>query len=227
MYHRSEEEELLLMQGLCNLSSLRGFHYHLVEEGLLAVIEKASISTVKRCHVIASECLKNLSTCPRTRGKLIDFNVMKLLVVILTNETIDVRINCLNTFFNFCMDSSCVSKVASTQVLHSVIVMCLTSTSVALCRSLARLMKILCSYPSIAAKLIQDRVIAAFEHITEHTTKCASSIHFCAEALRFLYSNAMFHSALHAQSALSLLLNLSNRCSSPVTREVSTKDLIC
>ena len=67
LHHRSEEKELLVMQALGNLSSLRGYHYHLVEEGMLAVIEKAGASTVKRCQVIASECLKNLSTCPRTR----------------------------------------------------------------------------------------------------------------------------------------------------------------
>lgn len=55
------------MQAACNLSSLRSNHYHLVEEGMLSVIDKAAKSSVKRCIVIASECLKNLSTCPRTR----------------------------------------------------------------------------------------------------------------------------------------------------------------
>jgi hypothetical protein len=55
------------MQALCNLSSLRGNQFNLVEEGILAVIEKAVKSSVRKCTVIASECLKNLSSCPRTR----------------------------------------------------------------------------------------------------------------------------------------------------------------
>ena len=66
-YNRLEEKEFLLLQAFCNLSSLRGNHYHLVEEGFLNVIEKASRSSVKRCQIIASECLKNLTNCQRTR----------------------------------------------------------------------------------------------------------------------------------------------------------------
>ena len=149
-----------------------------------------------------------------------DFNVMKLLVATLTNESIDVRINCLNTFFNFCMDATCVAKVAATQVLNSVIVMCLTSTSAALCRTLARVMKILCTYPSVAAKLMQNRMVAALDHIAEHTANNAASLHFCAEALRLLYANEAFHSALSAQGALHLLLHLSAAASCAETREV-------
>ena len=154
------------------------------------------------------------------RGKLVDFNVMKLLVATLTNESIDVRINCLNTFFNFCMDTTCVAKVAATQVLNSVIIMCLTSTSAALCRTLARVMKILCIYPSVAVKLMQNRMVAALEHIAEHTANNAASLHFCTEALRLLYANEAFHLALNAQGALTLLLQLSAAATCAETREV-------
>ena len=154
------------------------------------------------------------------RGKLVDYNVMKLLATLLGNELVDVRLNCLNSFYNFSLDPSCVFKIASGQVISALVTICSTSTSVDMCRTLARIMRILCRHPTIATKLLEARLICALEHIVLQASSSAATLHFCAEAVRLLYEISDLHTELCSQKALSLLLQLVQFSTTSITKEV-------
>lgn len=160
-----------------------------------------------------------MSYC-RHRGKLIDNNIMKVFVTILSNEVVEVRVNCLNAFVNFVLDPACALKVANTAVLTAIVGLCLSTNSPELGRSLARVLKVLSVYPYVVPKLLNTGVIRAIEHLVTSATKAAHTLHFCAESLRYLYECSDQHAEfLRAKGALNLLVLITDTCSSPVTKE--------
>ena len=203
-----EDEEVVWISALCNLSSLRNNQLRLVEDGILRVVERAMRSISIPIRSIASKILRNLTTDTRTRGKLMDQSVLTTLMNMARDEDESVRMSCVYAFYNLSRDNACREKIVSGNAVSVLIRMSIEKMStVDMGRIASKTLRILCGDKVLANKLVGDGIVKALMSLIR--TDDGTIRQYCAESICSLFQNESVLSRLIEQGAVNVLVSLS------------------
>lgn len=204
----SEEEEIVWISALCNLSSLRNNQLRLVEDGILRVVERVMKSQSVPLRSIASKILRNLTTDSRTRGKLMDQSVLTTLMNMARDDEETVRMSCVYSFYNLSRDNACREKIVGSNAVSVLIRMSIEKMSnVDMGRIASKTLRILCGDKVLANKLVGDGIIKALMSLIR--TDDGTIRQYCAESICSLFQNESVLSRLIEQGAVNVLVSLS------------------
>jgi HEAT repeat protein len=204
----SEEEEIVWISALCNLSSLRNNQLRLVEDGILRVVERVMKSLSVPLRSIASKILRNLTTDSRTRGKLMDQSVLSTLMNMARDDEETVRMSCVYAFYNLSRDNACREKIVGSNAVSVLIRMSIEKMSnVDMGRIASKTLRILCGDKVLANKLVGDGIIKALMSLIR--TDDGTIRQYCAESICSLFQNESVLSRLIEQGAVNVLVSLS------------------
>lgn len=216
--HFNLEHEILLASALANLTAIRGNQLRLVEDGSYKIIEKLLKSNDVRLRIIASEALKNLTTEYRTRGKLIENNVIGTLLIISTDPEELVKTNCVKAFYNIAKDVMCREKIVNANAVQVIIKMSMQKfKNVEMGRTAARILRVLCGDRLIAHRLVADGIIKALMALLR--TEDSIIYQYCAESICSLFQISNVLGRLVEQGAVGVLVSLSQTNTDEITGE--------
>jgi uncharacterized membrane protein YgcG len=176
----NEEQEILLLAIFCNLSSLRNNQLRLVEDGCLRIVEKYYKSKSTELRRKACEMLKNFTADYRSRAKLIEINIISIVLEMSKDEDDMIRIQSAKCFLFLSKDRNFRKKIIRSDAF--LLIMDTAKSSVALHNSishsevgsgekkrlaaelgqiLAKILRILCSDLELGEKLVYSDVGSA------------------------------------------------------------------
>lgn len=204
----TEDEEIVWISALCNLSSLKGNQLRLVEDGILRVVERVMKSHSVPLRAIASKILRNLTTDTRTRGKLMDQSVLTTLMNMARDDDETVRMSCVYAFYNLSRDNTCREKIVGGNAVSVLIRMSIEKMSnVDMGRIASKTLRILCGDKVLANKLVGDGIVKALMSLIR--TDDGTIRQYCAESICSLFQNESVLSRLIEQGAVNVLVSLS------------------
>lgn len=155
------DQDELVLSILCNLSALRNNQLRLVEDGCLKLIEKAWRSSLPSLRKLACDNIRNLTTDQKTRSKLLEQDILSLLLSMARDGLEDIKISAMKALYNLSKDISCRFRFAShPAALSSILKVCREKfTNIEIARTAARTLKVLGTDPITAAKLVQDDIV--------------------------------------------------------------------
>jgi hypothetical protein len=203
-----EEEEIVWISALCNLSSLRNNQLRLVEDGILRFVERVMKSHSVPLRSIASKILRNLTTDSRTRAKLMDQSVLTTLMNMARDDEEAVRMSCVYAFYNLSRDNACREKIVGSNAVSVLIRMSIEKMSnVDMGRIASKTLRILCGDKVLAKKLVGDGIVKALMSLIR--TDDGTIRQYCAESICSLFQNESVLSRLIEQGAVNVLVSLS------------------
>lgn len=205
---KGEEERILFLSALCNLSAIRNNQIRLVESGCVRIVEAAiKIHSVK-IRTITGEIIRNLTTCSRSRGKLIDQNIIPTLMHMSKDECENVRISCVHALYNLSRDMGCREKIVAGHAVTVIIKVSMEKMSnIDMGRTASKTLRILCNDRQLANKLVNEGIIRALMSLIK--TDDVVIRQYCAESICCLFENEMILSRLIDQGAVNILVSLS------------------
>jgi hypothetical protein len=213
-----EEERVVVMSALCNLSALRNNQLRLVEDGILRVVERATKSQSTDLRSISSQILRNLTTDSRTRGKLMDQFVLTTLVGMARDDIETVKLSCVHAFYNLSRDNACREKIVSGNAVGVIIRMSMEKMSnVDMGRTASKTLRILCGDKVLAHKLVGDGIVKALMSLIR--TDDGTIRQYCAESICSLFQNESVLGRLIDQGAVNVLVSLSQSNNDVITGE--------
>lgn len=216
--HLSQSEDILLIAAMCNLSALRNNQLRMVEDGCMRAIERVLKSNVPKLRILASEVVRNLTTEMRTRSKLMDQNIVATLNGMSKDELEPVKLACVQAFHNLSRDVTCGEKLGATDSVGVIIRMSMERNgNVDRDRIASKTLRILCSNPHLANKLVRDGIVKALMSLIK--TDDVSIRQYCAESICSLFQNDSILSRLIDQGAVGVLVSLSHNNTDLITGE--------
>ena len=213
-----EDERVVVLSALCNLSALRNNQLRLVEDGILRVVERATKTQSTSLRSIASQILRNLTTDSRTRGKLMDQFVLATLINMARDDIEVVKTSCVHAFYNLSRDTSCREKIVSGNAVGVIIRMSMEKMSnVDMGRTASKTLRILCGDKVLAHKLVGDGIVKALMSLIR--TDDGTIRQYCAESICSLFQNESVLSRLIDQGAVNVLVSLSQSNNDAITGE--------
>ena len=214
----SEKQMLIVLQTLCNLSSMRGNQLKLVEDGCLKIVEKSVRSEKEELRCISTDIVRNLTTDKRTRPKLLDHNIISVLVNMSKDPVDSVKRGAVRAFFNLSNDPTCREKIVSGNAVSVIIKMSQEKmSSVDMGRLAARTLRVLCGDKQVAYRLVSDGIVKALMALLR--TDDGAIQQYCAESICSLFQLKDVLGPLIQQGAVSVIVSLSQNSTDPITGE--------
>ena len=211
-------QQLIILQILCNLSSLRGNQLKLVEDGCLRIVEKAIMSENEELRCISTDIVRNLTTDKRTRPKLLDHNIIGVLVNMSKDPVENVKRGAVRAFYNLSNDPTCREKIVSGNAVSVIIKMSQEKmNSVDMGRLAARTLRVLCGDKQVAYRLVSDGIVKALMALLR--TDDGAIQQYCAESICSLFQLKDVLSPLIQQGAVSVIVSLSQQSTDLITGE--------
>lgn len=157
-FQLNAQEEALLLHTFVNLSALRGNQLRLVEDGCMRVVEKFLKSPVDTLRLSSCEILKNLTTDLRTRNKLLELNIIALLLEMLKDSVIEVKMQCMKAFQYLAKDATFRQKMVDGEAIEMILRSCQDTSNIEIARVTARTIRILCNDSLVAPKLLREQI---------------------------------------------------------------------
>lgn len=214
----NEGQECLIVSAMVNLSALRGNQLKMVEDGCLRFVEKILKSTAGYLRVLAAEVIRNMTTDYRTRGKLVESNIIQTLLQMSRDEVEDVKMSCVKAFYNLARDVMCREKIVNANAVQVIVKMSMsTFEDVEMGRTAARILRILCGDRMIAFRLVSDGIIKALMALLR--TEDGVIYQNCAESVCSLFQIGSVLGRLIEQGAVGVLVSLSQTNNDKITGE--------
>mmetsp|Transcript_28225 Transcript_28225/g.62516 ORF Transcript_28225/g.62516 Transcript_28225/m.62516 type:complete len:1451 (+) Transcript_28225:122-4474(+) len=212
------EMELIMLTAFRNLAGLRNNQLRLVEDGCLKIVDRFLKSSHSKFRKIACEVLKSLTMDWKTHSKLMEQNILSLLLQMYHDKDEDVRIICVKSFLYLAEDEKFRRQIVEGPALsHLLNVSNSKLQHVEMCQLTAKTLRLLCGDRNVAHELVQNGV----GHALITLLGCADDLiqQFCAEALCGLFQVCEILELLVDQGAAQELVNLTYRTSNPHTCE--------
>mmetsp|Transcript_35139 Transcript_35139/g.77450 ORF Transcript_35139/g.77450 Transcript_35139/m.77450 type:complete len:379 (+) Transcript_35139:197-1333(+) len=100
------EMELLLLTAFRNLAALRNNQLRLVEDGCLKIVDRFYQSKHSRFRKISCEILKSLTMDWKTHSKLMEQNILSILLNMYHDRDEDIRMLCVKSFLYLAEDET-------------------------------------------------------------------------------------------------------------------------
>lgn len=213
------EQEYIILGALSNLSALRNNQLRLVEDGCLRIVEKHFKSPSKHLRKTACEILKNLTVDYRTRLKLLELNIVSLLLEISNDPEEEIRMHCIKSFLFLSKDEQFRRKIAESEALDYILQVSgyVTDEQYELGHTVAKLLQILCKDQGIVPILVKEGVTSAIRSLLNSPDNLIHQ--FCVESLCSLFQNEKITDQLISQEADQLIVTLATHNKDKLIRE--------
>ncbi|CAM9454047.1 unnamed protein product, partial [Ectocarpus fasciculatus] len=214
----TEDDDLLVISILCNLSSLRNNQLRVLEDGCMTVVERIVKSPQSSHRQIAAEVLRNLCSDNRTRHKIVDMGIIPILLSMSRDSNEAVKSACVQAFYNLSKDTTCREKIVHSPAVSVIIKISMEKIStVEMGRVAAKTLRGLCGDRKLAGKLVRDGIIKALMCLI--STDDGQIRLSCAESICSLCENEQVLGKLIEQGAVGVLVSLSHSNLDRVTAE--------
>lgn len=214
----TEEDDLLVISILCNLSALRNNQLRVLEDGCMTVVERIVKSPLSTHRQVAAEVLRNLCSDNRTRSKIVDMGIIAILLSMSRDPNEAVKSACIQAFYNLSKDTSCREKIVHSPAVSVIIKISMEKIStIEMGRVAARTLRGLCGDRKLASKLVRDGIIKALMCLI--STDDGQIRLSCAESICSLCENEHVLGKLIEQGAVGVLVSLSHSNLDRVTAE--------
>jgi hypothetical protein len=186
----SPEAERLLLLSLARLSAIRGNQLRLVEEGAMNVIERcdeyqAQGNLPLSLEAIVATIIYNLTTDHRTRIKLIDQGIIKMLLRMSATDNEEVQAYTVLSFRNLVADVACKEKLLNAGAVRVLLRVALDpGMGMDLCKVVGSTIRTLCRDASFSSKLIEEGVIKSIKALAARQDQIVRQL--CAECICLL-----------------------------------------
>lgn len=168
--------------------------------------------------MIATEIVRNLTTCSRTRPKLLDHNIISVLVNMSKDSMENVKRGAVRAFYNLSRDPYCREKIVSGNAVSVIIKISQEKiSSIDMGRLAARTLRVLCGDSAIAYRLVSDGIIKALMALLR--TDDGAIQQYCAESICSLFQLKDVLGRLIEQGAVSVIVSLSQQSADLITGE--------
>jgi hypothetical protein len=180
------EQEVLLLSALCNLSALKNNQLRLVEDGCLHLVEKYYRSPYALLRSMASEMLKNFTAEARSRAKLLEIDIITVIINMSKDEIEAIRILAAKCLHFLSKDRNFRRRIVNSSAFSLILQSCRhVNSHTELGQIASKTLRVLCSDKELAEKLIDDGVGVALVTLMEATD---SLIHqYCIESFCALF----------------------------------------
>ena len=103
------EQELLLLTAFRNLAAMRNNQLRLVEDGCLKIVDRFFQSPHARFRKMACEILKFISMDWKTHSKLLEQNILSILLMMYHDRDEEIRTLCIKSFLYLSEDENLIS----------------------------------------------------------------------------------------------------------------------
>jgi len=214
----SEVQHILMMSALFNLSALKNNQLRLIEDGCLQLVDKAIKSHSSALRLMAANTVRNLTSDQRSRNKLVEKDVILTLVAMSRDDSEAIKRSCVQAFYNLSKDVACREKIASGPAVMVIIKMSMEKfEDVETGRTAARTLRVLCGDRNAAPFLISANIVKALMSLIK--VDDAVIRQYCAESICSLFQLSEILKSLVDQSAVGVLVSLSQNNESLITGE--------
>jgi hypothetical protein len=211
-------QEILILSTLCNLSALKGNQLRLVEDGCLRVVEKFYRSPHGNIRRMSCEILKNLTTDTRTRTKLLDLNIISLLMSMSRDPEEEIKMQCLKAFLYLAKDVNFRQQIVHGDAFQLIIKSSLEPhASQEMGQISAKTLRILCGDKDMAPKLVNNGVCGALIKLLESPDEVIHQ--YCAESFCALLQSQEILESVVSHGADKVMVSLSYQTANPLTNE--------
>jgi hypothetical protein len=212
------EQELLMLQGFCNLSALRGNQFRLVEEGALKIVEKFYKSKNHDMRCMAVELLKNFTTDAKSRLKLLEIDIISIVLEMSHDPDEEIQAQVAKCFLFLSKDATFRRKIAESEAFVLILETSRgVSMRVELGRISAKTLKVLCEDQNLAPKLIDDGIGVALVSLMSSDDPIIQQ--YCTESLCALFQTKDCMQTLIDQKAHEVIVRLAHSTNDPLTIE--------
>eukprot|EP00605_Chrysophyceae_sp_TOSAG23-4_P002041 GSChrysophyteH1.ASY1.ANO1.2260.1 assembled CDS len=210
--------ESYIIKGLCNLSALKGFQQRLLEDGCMEILERAMKTSPDADRVLASTVVRNLTTCYRTRPKLLDHNIISMLVNMSRDKLEEVKFLAVKALYNLSRDGSCRERIVGGNAVTVILKISReTGGNIGIGRLAAKTLRVLCGDPSVANKLVGDGIVKALMSLLRNDDPSIQQ--YCAESICSLFQIDLVLGKLVEQGAVGVIVSLSQSSTEFITGE--------
>eukprot|EP00606_Chrysophyceae_sp_TOSAG23-5_P000973 GSChrysophyteH2.ASY1.ANO1.502.1 assembled CDS len=214
----SPKLESYVIKGLANLSALKGFQQRLLEEGAMTILEKAMKQLPDSDRILAGTVVRNLTTCYRTRPKLLDHNIIAMLVNMSRDTLGEVKFLAVKALYNLSRDGSCRERIVGGNAVTVILKISReTGGNIAIGRLAAKTLRVLCGDPSVANKLVGDGIVKALMSLLRNDDPSIQQ--YCAESICSLFQIDAVLGKLVEQGAVGVIVSLSQSSTEFITGE--------
>ena len=162
--------------------------------------------------------MRNLTTCNRTRPKLLDHNIISVLVYMSKDAMEPVKRGAIRSFYNLSRDPICREKIVSGNAVSVIIKISQDKElSIDMGQLAARTLRVLCGDSAIAYRLVSDGIIKALMALLR--TDDGAIKQYCAESICSLFQLKDVLGRLVEQGAVSVIVSLSQNSDDLITGE--------
>lgn len=211
-------QESYVIKGLANLSALKSFQQRLLEDGCMTILDKALRQAPDADRILASTVVRNLTTCYRTRPKLLDHNIVAMLVSMSRDDLEEVKFLAVKALYNLSRDGSCRERIVGGNAVTVILKISReTGGNIAIGRLAAKTLRVLCGDASVANKLVGDGIVKALMSLLRNDDPSIQQ--YCAESICSLFQIDAVLGKLIEQGAVGVIVSLSQSSTEFITGE--------
>jgi len=211
----------LILKGLTNLSALKSFQLRLLEDGCMKILEytmKTGSGKGEDDRILASTVLRNLTTCYRTRPKLLDHNIVSMLVSMSRDSSESVQHLAVKAMYNLSRDGICRERIVQGNAVTVILKISReTGGNIAIGRLAAKTLRVLCGDATVAQQLVRDGIVKALMSLLRNDD--ASIQQYCAESICSLFQIDVVLGRLVEQGAVGVIVSLAQSSTQLITAE--------
>jgi len=206
--------ESILVSAINNLTGLKNNQARLVEEGVVRILSRIAKCAPLETQQLVANSFANLSSCPRSRGKMTDQRVVLTMLEMTqsTDNDEEIKRQCANTVSRLAMDVSCREKIVLQGAIAAIVSMCYAKdgkhNSVESDRVCAAALKTLSLDGDNVEKLIQDSAIPALIALINNNDKFVRQD--CARCLCIMFEYEAGIDRMIDQGAVEALVKLAD-----------------
>lgn len=208
------EQELLLLTAFRNLAALRNNQLRLVEDGCLKIVDRFFSSSHAKFRKMACEILKCITMDWKTHTKLLEQNILSILLQMYYDRDEEIKMLCVKSFLYLSEDANFRRQIVDGIALkHLLSVTTGKTQKIEMYQVTAKTLRLLCADFNVAHKLVEagvSRALVMLLRLGDHL------IHqFCAEALCGLFQTADILERLVEEGVAQELVKLAHQTSNP------------
>lgn len=212
------EHDVLILSTFCNLSALRNNQLRLVEDGAMKIVEKYYRSECEAHRVMACELMKNLTTDSRTRTKLLELNVLPILLNMAIDTNEQIKLSIVKAFLHLSKDRIFRERIVNGDTIEFLISNSLgCSDNLEMERAYAKTLRVLCGDQEITHRLIKTGMGPALLKLLDSRDLLVPQ--FCLESVCRLLQMKEVMKVLVELNAITAIVSLANRNKLKLTSE--------
>jgi hypothetical protein len=212
------EQQIMIIKSVTNLSALKSFQQRLLEDGCMLVVDNAFKYGNAEHRTYAATVVRNLTTCYRTRPKLLDHSIVTLLMSMSRDEEEEVKSLAVKAMYLLSRDGSCRERIVAGNAVAVILKISQDSSNIAIGRLAAKTLRVLCGDATVAHTLVGDGIVKVLITLLKNDDNNIRQ--YCAESICSLFQIGQIIVRLIDQGAVGVIVSLSkNPSCTAITRE--------